>query len=47
MAMTREIHFLLAGFAAVSAGMADGLAGGGTLITFPILIFLGASYLIR
>ena len=32
---------LLAAFAAVAAGAVNALAGGGTLITFPILTFLG------
>ena len=34
-------QFLLAGLAAVGAGMVNALAGGGTLITFPTLIALG------
>jgi len=33
--------FLLAGLAAVAAGAVNALAGGGTLITFPMLTFLG------
>lgn len=33
--------FLLAGLAAVAAGAVNALAGGGTLITFPALTFLG------
>jgi uncharacterized membrane protein YfcA len=33
--------FLLAGLAAVAAGAVNALAGGGSLITFPTLIFLG------
>jgi uncharacterized membrane protein YfcA len=33
--------FLLAGLAAVAAGAVNALAGGGTLITFPTLTFLG------
>jgi len=39
--MTSGIQYLLAGFAAVAAGMVNALAGGGTLITFPMLTFLG------
>ena len=35
------IEFLAAGTAAVAAGMVNALAGGGTLITFPTLTFLG------
>ncbi len=34
-------HFLLAGLAAVAAGAVNALAGGGTLITFPVLVALG------
>jgi uncharacterized protein len=34
-------HFLLAGLAAVAAGAVNALAGGGTLITFPMLVALG------
>ena len=34
-------QFILAGLAAVGAGMVNALAGGGTLITFPTLIALG------
>jgi uncharacterized membrane protein YfcA len=34
-------HFLLAGAAAVAAGAVNALAGGGTLITFPLLVALG------
>jgi len=33
--------YLLAGLAAVAAGLVNALAGGGTLITFPVLIALG------
>jgi hypothetical protein len=33
--------FLLAGLAAVAAGAINALAGGGTLVTFPALIFIG------
>jgi hypothetical protein len=32
---------LLAGLAAIAAGLVNALAGGGTLITFPMLVFLG------
>jgi uncharacterized protein len=39
--MTNGISYLLAGAAAVAAGMVNALAGGGTLITFPMLTFLG------
>ncbi len=35
------IHFLLAGLAAMAAGLINALAGGGTLITFPTLIAIG------
>jgi uncharacterized membrane protein YfcA len=35
------VHFLLAGLAAVAAGAVNALAGGGTLITFPLLVALG------
>jgi len=35
------IDFLLAGLAAVAAGLINALAGGGTLITFPTLTALG------
>ncbi len=37
------IDFLLAGLAAVAAGLVNALAGGGTLITFPTLTALGVS----
>ena len=37
------IQFLLAGLAAVAAGAVNALAGGGTLITFPMLVALGVS----
>ncbi len=33
--------FILAALAAVAAGAVNALAGGGTLITFPMLVFLG------
>ena len=35
------VDFLLAGLAAVAAGLINALAGGGTLITFPTLITIG------
>ena len=35
------IDFVLVGFAALLAGAINALAGGGTLITFPMLTFLG------
>jgi uncharacterized protein len=35
------IGYILAGLAAVAAGMINALAGGGTLITFPVLMALG------
>jgi hypothetical protein len=35
------INFLLAGLAAIAAGLVNALAGGGTLITFPTLTALG------
>jgi uncharacterized membrane protein YfcA len=34
-------HLLAAGGAALIAGVVNAVAGGGTLITFPVLIFLG------
>lgn len=37
------IDFLLAGLAAIAAGLVNALAGGGTLITFPTLTALGVS----
>src|SRR5512138_3363050 len=39
--MLNGIDFLLAALAAVAAGAVNALAGGGTLITFPTLTFLG------
>lgn len=36
-----EIQWLLVGLAAVAAGAVNALAGGGTLITFPVLIAVG------
>jgi len=37
------VDFVLAGLAAVAAGLVNALAGGGTLITFPTLTALGVS----
>jgi uncharacterized membrane protein YfcA len=34
-------HYIIAGLAAIAAGMINALAGGGTLITFPILMAIG------
>src|SRR5574342_362931 len=39
--MLTPLHYLLAAFAALAAGAVNALAGGGTLITFPTLTFLG------
>jgi hypothetical protein len=39
--MLNELELILAGLAAVAAGAVNALAGGGTLITFPLLTFLG------
>src|ERR687884_1147410 len=39
--MLSGLDFLLAGLAAIAAGAVNALAGGGTLITFPMLTFLG------
>ena len=39
--MLSALDFLLAGLAALAAGAVNALAGGGTLITFPMLVFLG------
>lgn len=39
--MLTLFNFLIAGLAALAAGAVNALAGGGTLITFPILTFLG------
>ena len=39
--MLTPLDFLLAALAALAAGAVNALAGGGTLITFPILTFLG------
>ncbi len=35
------IGFIIAGLAAIAAGMINALAGGGTLITFPVLMAIG------
>src|SRR4030095_7899810 len=39
--MLSGIQYLIAGLAALAAGAVNALAGGGTLITFPTLTFLG------
>ena len=39
--MISTIDFLLAALAAIAAGAVNAIAGGGTLITFPMLTFLG------
>jgi len=39
--MLSPLDFLLAALAALAAGAVNALAGGGTLITFPMLTFLG------
>ena len=39
--MLNGIDFLFAALAAIAAGAVNALAGGGTLITFPMLTFLG------
>jgi len=39
--MLNGLDFILAALAAVAAGAVNALAGGGTLITFPMLTFLG------
>ena len=39
--MLNGLQLILAGLAAVAAGLVNALAGGGTLITFPVLTFLG------
>ena len=39
--MLSGFEYILAGFAALAAGAVNALAGGGTLITFPMLTFLG------
>ena len=39
--MTGLFEFFLVGLAAIAAGVVNALAGGGTLITFPLLLALG------
>lgn len=39
--MLNGLDYILAAFAALAAGAVNALAGGGTLITFPMLTFLG------
>jgi len=39
--MLTPVEYILAGLAALAAGAVNALAGGGTLITFPMLTFLG------
>jgi uncharacterized membrane protein YfcA len=39
--MLNGFQFVLVGLAAMAAGLVNALAGGGTLITFPMLIFVG------
>lgn len=39
--MQNGIDFIFVGLAAIAAGAVNALAGGGTLITFPMLTFLG------
>lgn len=39
--MLTPLHYIFIAFAALAAGAVNALAGGGTLITFPALIFLG------
>ena len=39
--MLTELEFVLIGLAAIAAGAVNALAGGGTLITFPVLTALG------
>lgn len=39
--MLNGLEYLLAGLAALAAGAVNAIAGGGTLITFPMLTFLG------
>ena len=39
--MLNGIEFVLVGLGAIAAGAVNALAGGGTLITFPLLTFLG------
>ena len=39
--MVGGLDFIIAGLAAVAAGAVNALAGGGTLITFPVLVAIG------
>ena len=39
--MLNGLDYVLVGLAAVAAGMVNALAGGGTLITFPMLTAIG------
>ena len=39
--MTSEWDFVLVGIAALAAGLVNAIAGGGTLITFPMLTAVG------
>ena len=39
--MLTPLDYIIAAFAALAAGGINALAGGGTLITFPVLTFLG------
>ena len=39
--MLTPLDYLFAALAALAAGAINALAGGGTLITFPVLTFLG------
>ncbi|HET9908212.1 MAG TPA: sulfite exporter TauE/SafE family protein, partial [Anaerolineales bacterium] len=39
--MITPLHYIIVAFAAVAAGAVNAIAGGGTLITFPMLTFLG------
>ncbi|HSM72117.1 MAG TPA: TSUP family transporter, partial [Anaerolineales bacterium] len=39
--MFTPLHYILIALAALAAGAVNALAGGGTLITFPLLTFLG------
>jgi uncharacterized protein len=41
--MLNGLEYVLVGLAAIAAGAVNALAGGGTLITFPMLTFLGVS----
>jgi uncharacterized membrane protein YfcA len=42
--MLSGFEYILAGLAAMAAGAVNALAGGGTLITFPMLVALGVPY---